>query len=153
MPSISLAAKACKGLLRSMTLQAIGALGTACSVVEGLAVVPGQIDTGPLHLDETARLPHQVGEGRALGVVALDAHLQRPQVPNPAPDSLRQGLTDLVRYRHEYLSGDEKGESQVFLGRALTESEDTPTALLRTRSMRTCSASPDQGWERTTTRR
>ena len=67
--------------------------------------------------------------------------------------SLRQGLTDLVRYRHEYLSGDEKGESQVFLGRALTESEDTPTALLRTRSMRTCSASPDQWWERTTTRR
>src|SRR5664280_1110548 len=83
MPSISLAAKACKGLLRSMTLQAIGALGTACSVVEGLAVVPGQIDTGPLHLDETARLPHQVGEGRALGVVALDAHLQRcPSLPD-----------------------------------------------------------------------
>ena len=41
--------------------------------------------------------------------VAESVIVLRPQVPNPAPDSLRQGLADLVRYRHEYLSGDEKG--------------------------------------------
>jgi hypothetical protein len=41
----------------------------------------------------------------------------RPQAANPPPDSLRNGLTDLVRYRHEYLSGDEKGEAQVFCDR------------------------------------
>ena len=41
----------------------------------------------------------------------------RAQAANPPPDSLRNGLTDLLRYRYEYLSGDEKGEAQVFCDR------------------------------------
>ncbi len=36
---------------------------------------------------------------------------------NPAPDALRAGLADFVRYRHEHLTGDEKGEAQIFLDR------------------------------------
>jgi hypothetical protein len=34
---------------------------------------------------------------------------------NPAPSALRQSLEDFVRYRKEHLTGDEKGEAQVFL--------------------------------------
>jgi hypothetical protein len=35
--------------------------------------------------------------------------------PNLAPAELRAGLRDFVRYRKEHLSGDEKGEAQLFL--------------------------------------
>jgi hypothetical protein len=38
-------------------------------------------------------------------------------VTNAAPAALRGQLADFVRYRHEYLSGDEKGEAQVFCDR------------------------------------
>jgi N-6 DNA Methylase len=34
---------------------------------------------------------------------------------NPDPAALRANLADLVRYRYEHLTGDEKGEAQVFL--------------------------------------
>ena len=36
---------------------------------------------------------------------------------NPAPEELRVRLDEFVRYRHEHLRGDEKGEAQVFLDR------------------------------------
>lgn len=36
---------------------------------------------------------------------------------NPSSDTLRNDLAELVRYRHEHLRGDEKGEAQVFLDR------------------------------------
>ncbi|MEU8428480.1 DNA methyltransferase [Micromonospora sp. NPDC048887] len=36
---------------------------------------------------------------------------------NPSPNVLRQALDNFVRYRREYLSGDEKGEAQVFCDR------------------------------------
>lgn len=39
------------------------------------------------------------------------------QVTNPSPDVLRANLAELVRYRKEYLTGDEKGEAQVFCDR------------------------------------
>ena len=38
-------------------------------------------------------------------------------VTNVAPAELRAQLADFVRYRREYLTGDEKGEAQVFLDR------------------------------------
>ena len=34
---------------------------------------------------------------------------------NPAPAALREGLENFVRYRKEHLTGDEKGEAQLFL--------------------------------------
>jgi hypothetical protein len=34
---------------------------------------------------------------------------------NPAAAELRERLEDFVRYRHEHLSGDEKGEAALFL--------------------------------------
>lgn len=37
------------------------------------------------------------------------------RLPNPGP--LREGLAEFVRFRNEHLSGDEKGEAQVFLDR------------------------------------
>jgi N-6 DNA Methylase len=49
--------------------------------------------------------------------VAESLIVLRPQAANPPPDALRTSLADLLRYRHEYLSGDEKGESQVFCDR------------------------------------
>src|SRR5438552_7266642 len=36
---------------------------------------------------------------------------------NPSPTDLRAQLAAFVRYRREYLKGDEKGEAQVFLDR------------------------------------
>ena len=36
---------------------------------------------------------------------------------NPPTEDLRERLEEFVRYRHEHLSGDEKGEAQVFLDR------------------------------------
>jgi hypothetical protein len=38
-------------------------------------------------------------------------------VTNAAPAALRGQLDDFVRYRRQYLSGDEKGEAQVFCDR------------------------------------
>lgn len=40
-------------------------------------------------------------------------------VENPAGDERELRLADFVRYRHEDLRGDEKGEAQIFLDRLL----------------------------------
>jgi hypothetical protein len=37
-------------------------------------------------------------------------------VPNVAPAELRARLEAFVRYRREHLTGDEKGEAQVYCG-------------------------------------
>ncbi len=41
----------------------------------------------------------------------------RQHATNPAPQALRDSLSQFIRYRREYLSGDEKGEAQVFCDR------------------------------------
>lgn len=49
---------------------------------------------------------------------ALESRPAMPLLPaNPDPDALRPRLEEFIRYRDEYLRGDERGEAQVFLER------------------------------------
>ena len=71
----------------------------------------GQVLAGPLWRRVASRAIARPRGSRA------SAYSRANMVLNPDPDQLRPQLEEFVRYRHEHLRGDEKGEAQVFLDR------------------------------------